>query len=291
MTPEIYILLPVHNRKHLTREFVDCLGRQTFRNYHLVMIDDGSSDGTEEMVLQRMPDAVVLKGGGRLWWAGSLQKGIDWLGENGIADSAIILFINDDVSIGHDYLANAVAHFGSRSGVLLLSKFSCGDVQDTQETGVIADMRRLTFKVAGPGEAANCLSTKGLFIRFGDVKKVGNFHPRLLPHYLSDYEYTIRAHRKGMFLETIDSVYLCPNVGTTGHHNFANLGFAQFMGKYFSIKSAANPIYWTTFVLLASPRLWLLQNLARVWYRAASAMTKQLGVSRNDQERRLQREK
>ena len=50
MKGSLYILLPVHNRCDITREFIDCLKAQTFQDYHLVLIDDGSTDGTEQMV-------------------------------------------------------------------------------------------------------------------------------------------------------------------------------------------------------------------------------------------------
>jgi len=72
--PEMYILLPVHNRRKLTQAFLECLSLQSFIDYHLVVIDDGSRDGTDDMVRQLMPNATILTGNGDLWWAGSLQS-------------------------------------------------------------------------------------------------------------------------------------------------------------------------------------------------------------------------
>ena len=57
--PKIYILLPVHNRREVTRGFVECLAAQTFSDYHLVLIDDGSTDGTAEMVQAQMHHSSV----------------------------------------------------------------------------------------------------------------------------------------------------------------------------------------------------------------------------------------
>jgi GT2 family glycosyltransferase len=279
MNPKVYILLPVHNRRHVTEAFVECLLSQSLKNYHLVLIDDGSTDGTAEMVRGTLPNVTLLQGKGDWWWAGCLQKGIDWLKESRVTESDIILFINDDVTFKSDYLANAVAHFKDRTGFLLLSKWFCEEDESIRESGVNANLKTLTFAPAGSSVEINCLSTRGLFVRLADIEKIGDFHPRLLPHYLSDYEYTIRAATKGMRCETTDLVYLCPKLDSTGYRNFGNLGFLEFLRKYFSIKSAENPVYWSAFVLLGVPGLWVLPNLGRVWCRAARAVTGQAVVS------------
>lgn len=278
MNDEFYILLPVHNRKEITRRFVQSLKAQSHSSYHLVLIDDGSSDGTANMVREYLPSATVLQGGGGSWWAGSLQKGIDWLKQHDVSDAAIILLINDDVTFDTDYLAMASSVFRNRSGLLLLSRYSCDGGNVIKESGVVADLRRLSFRVAATGDEVNCLSTRGLFIRFGDIKIIGDFHPRILPHYLSDYEYTIRAARKDMRCETSDLVYICPDPEATGYRDSNEPGFFRFLKKYFSIKSTDNPIYWSIFVILTAPRLWILPNLARVWFRSANVILKQLFV-------------
>ena len=79
MKPYIYILLPVHNRRELTRDFIDCLKAQTYQNFHLVLIDDGSTDGTDQMVRERIENLTVIRGNGDWWWAGSLQQGFNYL--------------------------------------------------------------------------------------------------------------------------------------------------------------------------------------------------------------------
>jgi glycosyltransferase involved in cell wall biosynthesis len=79
MNPCIYILLPVHNRREITKVFIDCLEAQTWQNYHLVLIDDGSTDGTEQVVRERVENLTVIRGNGNWWWAGCLQQGFNFL--------------------------------------------------------------------------------------------------------------------------------------------------------------------------------------------------------------------
>jgi len=50
MTPEISIVVPVYNGTRHLRETLDALLAQTFKNFELVVIDDGSTDGSSDLV-------------------------------------------------------------------------------------------------------------------------------------------------------------------------------------------------------------------------------------------------
>jgi GT2 family glycosyltransferase len=261
----IYILLPVHNRKDVTLEFARCLSAQSFSDYKLVLIDDGSTDGTAEMVKQILPSTAVIEGNGEWWWAKCLQRGLDWLAENSVSDGSLVLFMNDDVSFGPDFLERAVEVMRSRRGAMVLAKTLSPASGDIVETGVTADLRRLSFRISDSARHINCLPTRGLFAYWGDVRNIGGFHPRLLPHYLSDYEYTIRAHKKGLRCESSSELLIVANDETTGYRVIKERSFINFLKKYFSKKASANPIYWSSFVFLTVSPVWILPNLARVW--------------------------
>jgi GT2 family glycosyltransferase len=280
VTARLYILLPVHNRREITRGFVACLQAQTFTDFHLVLIDDGSDDGTAEMVREEIPAATVLRGNGDWWWAGSLQRGLDWLQGNVPDGDALILFINDDVRFEPDYLAHAVHIMTGRRGVLMLSRFRRPGDGAIHESGIAADLKRMRFEVAKSAEEINCLSTRGLFVHWSDVRAIGDFHPKLLPHYLSDLEYTLRACRRGFRCETSAELVVELNEATTGYHQLAERKFSTYLGKYFSKKSPINPVYWSSFVLLTCGPLRAAVNLARIWAGAVGNIIKAFLSSR-----------
>ena len=271
MNEKVFILLPVHNRRAITEKFVDCLAAQTYLNYHLILIDDGSTDGTSEMVRSRIGNLTVLTGKGDWWWAGSLQRGIDWLNKNGVENQDIVVFMNDDVVFERDFIQTAIEILEHQAG-LLLPQVLNKNTGLIEESGVEADLKKLTFKTATSPERINCLPTRGLFMRMSELRLVGDFYPRLLPHYLSDYEFTIRAKRKGVCLKTSPKLLICFDEEATGYRNFKDLPMVEFAKRYFSIKSAANPVYWSTFILLASPKRLILWNILRVWLSAAKAI-------------------
>lgn len=266
MMEKIYILLPVHNRKDITKEFIRCLLDQTYQNYHLILIDDGSIDGTHEMVRNHIQQLTTIRGNGNWWWAGSLQKGINWLKKNRPSPDDIILIINDDVEYEDTFLVTAVNILRSRKRTLLLAQFIDPETGSPVETGVEADLKNLVFKVATTPDRINCFSTRGLFMKWVDLLDIGDLHPILLPHYSSDYEFTIRAHKKGFKLYTTKELVLRPKLKETGIWGRADAEVHGLMAALFYKKSMLNPVYRTTFAILVSPWPYLLPNLKKVWY-------------------------
>ena len=49
--PKVSICIPTYNRKDYLKETLDSVYQQTFTDYEVIIVDDGSTDGTEEMVL------------------------------------------------------------------------------------------------------------------------------------------------------------------------------------------------------------------------------------------------
>lgn len=265
MTEQIVILLPVHNRREVTRRFVECLKPQTHQNYHLLLIDDGSTDGTEEMVREQIQSLSVIKGEGNWWWAGSLRQGYEWLKSQNLPSSNVVLIINDDTEFEADFLERGLAIIERNKRTLLQAQCYSRQTNLLIDAGVHVDWRRLTFKQAVTPEEINCLSTRGLFLRLGDFYGIGGFYPRLLPHYGSDYEFTMRAHRKGLKLMTDQMLKLRVDEDTAGHHELGKISFFASLRKLFSRKMVMNPVYWSSFIWLACPWRWKLLNLLKIW--------------------------
>ncbi len=57
--PLVSIILPVFNRDHCVRRALDSILAQTFQNFEIVVVDDGSTDGSLE-VLKSYGDAIRL---------------------------------------------------------------------------------------------------------------------------------------------------------------------------------------------------------------------------------------
>lgn len=269
MNGRLHIVLPVHNRRATTVAFVDALRRQTYQDFKLVLVDDGSADGTADAVRRLLPAVEVVTGTGDWWWAGSLAAGCRRIGETGGRDEDVLLLINDDVVFGPDFLAQGMAELATLPGTLLLARQTdaATGAEIDHGGGVRVDLKEMRFAAAARPGDIHCLPTRGLFLRWGDFVRTGGFVPDRLPHYLSDYEFTLRARSRGLALRVATAAVLGVDTNQTGRA-LANLLTEPRAGRFrllFSRRYKDNPLDWAAFVTLAAPRsrrpyLWL-----KVW--------------------------
>ena len=267
-SPTVFVLLPVHNRREITRKFIACFAAQTHSHTRLIVIDDGSTDGTADMVTQAVPGAVIIKGDGSWWWAGSMQRGYEWLSHQGPKADDLVLLANDDIGFEPDFLERAITCLEGHPSALLGARLLSQKNSVPLESGVHADMRRFMFRTVRSTETIDCLPTRALFLRWSDMCRLGGFYPRLLPQYWADYEYTLRARRLNLRCVTSGDVAIRANMETTGQHDLDALTGWKFLSSLFSIKTPLNPLYRTSFAMLASPWAWKAVNVANVCVRA-----------------------
>jgi GT2 family glycosyltransferase len=261
----IYILLPVHNRRKVTQCFIDCLKAQTFQNCHLILIDDGSTDGTAEMVQQEIESLTVIRGNGNWWWAGSLQQGYLWLKSQKINLSDLILIVNDDSEFSHNFIETGFNLLANQKKTLLASECYSQQTHKLIDAGVNLDWQHNKIEITLQQDQISCFSTKGLFLRWEDFLEIGGFYPHLLPHHAADYEFTTRAFRKGMKPMIDARLKLWSNELTTGYYGLQSEHGWVSLRKLFSKKSAQNPITLTIFVALSCPWQWKVKNWISIW--------------------------
>lgn len=268
----IYVLAPVHNRRAITERFVRCLAAQTDQGFHLVLVDDGSKDGTADAVSSIIPSATILRGTGHWWWAGSLEQARRWLLQQPSGPDDLVLIANDDTSFAADFLAAARAAMARAPRSLLLARPIRAENGEPGALGATVNWRKLQFKPALAPEDVDVFPTRGLFLRRDDFIDLGGFHTVLLPHYLSDYEFTLRAARRGFELRTDPNVHLVMDDAATGIRTLDLSSAGAYLRSVLSIKATKNPIYWSTFVILAAPRRLIPRNLVQVWGRFFSGL-------------------
>jgi N-acetylglucosaminyl-diphospho-decaprenol L-rhamnosyltransferase len=133
----IYIVVPVHNRKSLTERFLYCMSKQTFRNFEVTIVDDGSTDGTAELIAERFKEVRLIRGDGNLWWTGATNVGIQHAMKRAAEDDAVLV-INDDVEVSPDYLQILYGVWRSRRKTLIGSV-----VVDIKKPDIIYDGGRI----------------------------------------------------------------------------------------------------------------------------------------------------
>lgn len=202
----IHIVVPVFNRRSLTERFLSCLRQQSFRNFETIIVDDGSTDGTAELVADRFPEVQVLRGAGNLWWTGAVNVGIRHAMAQAAATAAILV-INNDVEIGPNYLEIIHRLWQSRPRTLIGSVAVDVNNQDiiiyggtivnwwTAKTTKLNSGRRLS-EVERDDYDVSVLTGRGTLIPIQVFRDIGLYNDR---HYqqTGDEELPARAARAG----------------------------------------------------------------------------------------------
>lgn len=105
----ILAVITCHSRRDITLRGLRTLFAQDLPEsvrLDAVLVDDGSTDGTADVVAREFPQVRILPGDGRLWWAGAMELGLRYA----IAQPTTHhLWLNDDVVLDRDALALLLA--------------------------------------------------------------------------------------------------------------------------------------------------------------------------------------
>lgn len=99
------VAIAVHNRKERTRECLIALYENLYEHLHICVVDDGSSDGTYDMLNAEFPDIQIVCGDGNLWWGGGTNLAIKKCLNAG-CDS--VLLLNPDCIVQADTISKLV---------------------------------------------------------------------------------------------------------------------------------------------------------------------------------------
>ena len=103
--PKVIVLVLNWNRKNFTLKCLESLKEQDYQNLEMVVVDNGSSDGSEAEVKARHPWAGFIQNGDNLGYAGGNNRGI----RSALARGADYVFlVNNDTKFDRRCIAELV---------------------------------------------------------------------------------------------------------------------------------------------------------------------------------------
>ncbi len=102
---KVAIVIPNCNGEGYLKECLKSLNRINYNNFSIVMVDNGSSDNSIQMVKNNFPDVVVITNNKNLGFAGACNQGIKYALEN---KAGYILLLNNDTIVDPYFLDKMV---------------------------------------------------------------------------------------------------------------------------------------------------------------------------------------
>lgn len=254
----VHVVIPVFNRLPMTQSLIRCLRRQAVdQPLHLLVVDDGSTDGTSAW-LAAQTDIEILKGDGSLFWGGAVDLAVRHL-ENVAARHDWVLLMNNDTTVTPEFIQQlldiAVESAPAAVGSTIRDR---GNPARLLSIGVRIDAWRILTRDLLDDEIrkerlprslrVDALSGRGVLFPMASLIAAGGMRPRTLPHYLADYEVSlrVRAHGWRLLVTPTAAVYSDDDYGSRWRTN-------RLVEKLFSVRS---PFY--------------LPALAAFWWRASN---------------------
>jgi GT2 family glycosyltransferase len=244
---KIAVVTPVHNRKDLTLLCLRSLFRADLTGIGLsvYIVDDGSSDGTEEAIAEAYPEVTVIRGDGNLWFTGGMNFGIEAAMS---ADPDYVLAINNDSIFDQDFLQLMLrcAEQNPRSivGALLLlwdqphRVFQVAPRWETFSGGYRHWQRQTVWTVPDRPWRVELIVGNCVLFPAEAISECGLMNARKFPHY-GDAEYTPRMRRMGwqLLIEPAARVFCQPN---TAPPSVAKMGIRRKLQVLFLDHGNAN---------------------------------------------------
>ena len=197
MKPQVSVIIPTYNRATKVRDAIESVLAQTIADLEVIVVDDGSSDGTGTLLAQIFGDRIRYYAQANQGASAARNRGVDE------ARGEWVAFLDSDDLWEREKLEwqfKALERTGPECGACYTdvrffnhqetrTMFQLAEASYRHEgtMGISTDALRLLVRPGGAGMVV-CLSS--LLARTNAVRKTGGFDPKLL--YSQDSEFMFR---------------------------------------------------------------------------------------------------
>lgn len=198
-------ILTAHNRRDKTLACLESLERQVLPDecsLSVILVDDGSSDGTARAVRSRFPRVELLAGSGQLYWNGGMRLAFARAIET---NPEYVLWINDDTTLYPTAVAALLATATNaldRTRAVIVVGCTADPVTGATTYGGqerASALRPSRFRLIPASERPQrCETFNGncVLVSRETIARVGNLE-EAFTHAMGDLDYGLRASRAG----------------------------------------------------------------------------------------------
>jgi GT2 family glycosyltransferase len=249
-------IIPTFNRAASLKTLLTCLSRQSLPVIPIVVVD-GSTDGTLEMLSADFPCAVVVRGDGNWWYTRSINEGIKKARE---LSCTHVLTLNDDLTFESDYLATLMADHIAAGPDSIIGSISLSATTPrlitfsgvSRVTGALKEYNYLPkFSAIDENDLSGVrpsavLSGRGILYPSAVFDRFGLYDERLV-QYSSETDFTYTASRNGLPVLISYNAHVYENVRLTSQGAVYNNPSLRTLLRSFRNKYSINSWYKTRY--------------------------------------------
>lgn len=223
----IHVIIAVYNRLELTLKCLDSLKIQNnFKDLNIIIVDDGSTDGTNEFLRENYQNITILNGNGNLFSAGCFELGIEYVLKI-CKTKDWILLVSNDSELDKNAIVELVKFSEKKSRQILTGALTINalDRSTIIRSGAIIkswffNFTEHAFDGLSINDKQNLQSTEVDFLPGRCLlhpvemfKIVGNYNSKKFKHYGNDEEFAVRSKKLGYssWLCVSSLTYVRPN--------------------------------------------------------------------------------
>jgi GT2 family glycosyltransferase len=245
---KISIVIPTYNRKDYLKKLLIQLESQELGDnikLDIIVVNDGSTDHTSEMLNSEFPNVITILGDGNWWWTKCINEGIK-IALNRNTD--FVLLFNDDNEIKNNYINNLYNDYQTlEAGAILCSasvsltdkgKIDSAGIKDFSKllckyTLYYARNSRIDENFKGIHECF-CSSGRGTLIPREIFVRLGLLDEKMI-QYGSDEDYMLSAKKNGVPIYITWNNYVFNHTNLTGAGKFPqHMSFINYISTFFN---------------------------------------------------------
>lgn len=193
----VWCVMACHNRRSKTLNCLRSVLAQHARDVELgiLLVDDGSIDGTSDAVRSCYPQVQIVPGTGSLYWGGAMRLGISSALKH---RPDFIWMVNDDVEFESDALDRQLSVARSSPGTWVAGATRQPASSQTTYSGYVRSGRlRPRIRMVEPSDGTQVIDfgpANSLLLPASDYAALGGIDTRF-PHGYGDLDFTRRASK------------------------------------------------------------------------------------------------
>ena len=249
----IHILIPVHNRLDFTISCIkSILNQKNCEKLKIIIVDDGSTDGTKEYLKKNYPQITILKGSGSMYWGGAINFGVQYIKKNS-NENDWLLIVNNDTILKPNTISELIKSSNQNYDKCLVGALTI-DLKDKKTIVKSGSSVKSWFlnKTEHLFEGLNIdnlekktklfkvdyLTGRCVLHPIKIFSFMGNYDSKNFPHYGADDEFTFRVKKFGY--ECLICISSIVYLDIEDNKKLPNNIIKRFMFILFDIKSSSN---------------------------------------------------